>query len=345
MYVRDEPVITLADVGDVLAVAPATWTGGAHQIHVNLDSGPNPTLAFGPHEVPATQEGIEAIATYFNVPSKFLARVERDEQQWILERRIERAPESDVSIQWTGAGISSLLKANQQRVDPRQIFDVAVGVLPTESPVVDWWVKVDDMRLDIIVPEAFDRGIGGDPKVGDITRGGLRFGHDRKRNLAPWVQGYLYRLACTNGMEMRDDSLRMDGRGATVQDMLDELTSSAHKAFNTIENSIQAFYDLRNQTVGPDRTGVLRRVAQEQGLPERTISHLEDSLPAYLLEDFNLGENDPVTMFHLVNLITNEANNSSLANRPGARRRLEQTGGTIVTDHAERCTFCNGRLN
>jgi hypothetical protein len=58
-----------------------------------------------------------------------------------------------------------------------------------------------------------------------------------------------------------------------------------------------------------------------------------------------IAEGEAATMFHLINLITNEANNPAIASRPTSRRALEAAGGTVVAEHADRCTHCAQRLN
>lgn len=198
--------------------------------------------------------------------------------------------------------------------------------------------------LDVVVPDLFDRYTGGDRKVDDITKGGIRIGQDRKRNLAPWVQQLLYRLRCTNGMEIADNSLKIDTRGQETFDIIRSLRGSARAALDSVEHTIEAFYDLRSQRLGTDQTGVLHRIARENDLPDRSIVALEDSLPGYLFTDFGIEDANEASMFHLVNLLTNAANRDSLST-PQARR-LQRLGGNLVNvDHISRCGTCHSRLN
>ena len=63
--------------------------------------------------------------------------------------------------------------------------------------------------------------------------------------------------------------------------------------------------------------------------------------------DPELGElaEEEVTMFHLVNHLTNEANNPALRSHPNQRRELERAGGIMLADHTARCDLCHSRLN
>lgn len=347
MFLREAPTQTLSDLADTWVTRDATWGGGLHNVAVDLEA-ETPTIRLGEHEVRATKGGVAALGSFLEVPTKFLERVARDEQQWILSRRLERTAEANVTVTYTpDGGISEVMKSGQRRILPEQIVDVALNVLPEESMVTDAWVTGEDLRLDVIAPEGFRKGWGGDTaageytwrgekRVGDITGGGIRLFQNRKANLAPGVQPYLYRLACTNGYEMLDLGIKVDARGLEIEEVLLNLTAEARRAFDRVEADIAAFYDLRSQRVDSDRTGVLRRMTREAGLPARTVGTLEDLLPEHL------GDNTEPTMFDLVNLVTNYANAGV---RSTQARTLQQAGGHMIGDHAARCAACHQRVH
>ena len=333
---------TLDEVAEEWSRKTATWGGVGSDIHVSLDQD-EPKISFGDHEVDATKAGIEALAAQFQVPFKFLERVMPDEKPFILERRIERSEEMNLIVNYTTKdGIVEILPSGMKRLYPEDFIEVALDVLPGESTVVRHWSNPADLLLDVVVPEGFDQGIGGDRKVGDISHGGIRIGQDRKRNLAPWTQTLIYRLACTNGMEIPDTTLKVDARGLETPEIVMALRAEARRAFEKVTETMQAFYDLREQRLGSDRTGILRKAAQENALPERSVGALEDALTAYLVDE-GVENPDDATMFHLVNLITNMANSPDLS--PAEARRLQRVGGAMVNDHAARCSFCETRLN
>ena len=346
MFLREWDGTTLATLGDdpAFTKAPFYWGGGTHQVTVHLED-ETPTIRFGEHEVPATVDGIAAVSSFFDVPSKFVQRIQPDEQQFVLTHRIERSSERNISIAWTSDGVREIIPADSVRLDLSDFYDIACDVMDAETTMVrDFVWDGSTYLLDIVSDvDQTAKYVGGDREVGDITSGGLRFFQDRKRNLAPGVQPLLYRLRCTNGMEIADASIKVDARGADIMEITDRLKVEARTALSRIDRSIEAFYDLRNQPVGDDRTGVLHRLARENDLPTRTAQSLEDALPGYLLDDFNIESANEVTMFHLVNLITNGANSESLS-LPQSRR-LERVGGDILNDHISRCSFCHARLS
>jgi hypothetical protein len=344
MHLRPLTGETLEDILAASTVRLAGWGGSTATIEVDLEKD-KPTIRFGTHEVPATKTGLDALGVFFEVPVKFLDRIQPDEQQYVLSRRIERSEERSASIRWTTEGIAEILPASARRIDPEELVAAVGDVFPSDSPVVQYVSTGEHFLLDVIVPDSFKKHIGGDRKVGDITKGGCRFYQDRKRNLSPSVQTILYRLACTNGMEIPDHTLKIDARGAETFDILSQLKTNARTALDQVNGQIKAFYDLRSQKLGDDRTGVLHRMARENGLPTRTVVALEDALPAYLSADFGIDDVNQASMFHIANLITNAANSPVLADSLPSRLRLERLGGAIVNDHIARCQMCHSALN
>jgi len=334
LILRDEPTLYLEDVLNTWNRVRSTWGGGIHQVSTRLEED-QPLLVFGEHEIKATDLGIEALARFLGMPVRYLLAIPRDEQQWMFERRIERSGDTNLYIAFTSDGLEEVVEGGKVRIEPHQIADTAAEVMPLESPVRDAWVNPSDLRLDLFMPLGFDSHWGGDREVGDLTGGGLRFFQNRKQNLAPGVQPFAYRLACTNGMELPDLGIRVDARGKDADEILMNLSSEAGRALDRVDADIRSFYDMRSQKVGADRTGALRRIALEAGLSERVVGSLENALPSRLNED------EEATMFDFVNLMTNWANMSPTSTHA---RRLQTAGGSLVNDHTARCSACHHRL-
>lgn len=332
MHLREAPTTTLAEVREKIEDKQGEHKVLAnHEIHLDLVD--SHTIRLGDTELPSTIQGIDAIGVWAEVPSAFLKRLDADLQQSLLTSLLSRRGEAQAQAFYSEYGLDMVRDPSLRIIEPRQIVDVAAKVIHKDAPVVEFWSNPDEFRLDVIVPDGFDRGIGGDLKVDDITRGGIRIGQDTKRNLAPWVSEYMYRLWCTNGMERLDESLKVDARGQTVDEVLMELEVMADIAFKRVESSIASFYDLRNEKVdNPERT--LLRMAEERGISSRAMVDMAEIVPT-------LTDGD-VSMFDLVNLITNQANSPGL--KAGPRRTLELAGGGIVGDHSDRCSHCQSVL-
>lgn len=343
MFTRPLPTDTLTHLMDSLDAPTEQLSINAADIRIDHEAS---AIVVGTREFPVTEDGVTAIGNWLDVPAPFLKRMDPDLQQHLLNAMLHRRP-ANILAKVTDTGLRGLRDLNHKDIEPRRVVETAARVIGADSLVVGWQHTSDLFQFDSVVPDHADYGIGGDPnslvtdargnRVGDITKGGLRFGLDVRRNLAPWVQPYSYRLVCTNGMEMRDDGLKVDARGNTVDEVLAELEAAAQRAFARVENDIAHFYDLRNTRLdNPERHFL--RLANERNLPERSRNRLMLRIPSIV------GEDGTTTEFDLVNLITNAANDPAVT-RWGARQELERFGGHIVTTQVERCRTCQGRLD
>lgn len=336
MFLRNLPGTTLEDLSAQFDQRLITWGGVSQQITPALEED-TPVIRFGgsdPHEVFVGKDGLASMATFFGIPPKFFARLERDQQQYLLRTQIERA-DKEVSVFFNDeVGVSEIRKAGEVRVRPHRLVEGLMTVFPAHSPIVDSWSDQNELRIDVIFPEDHELAHQGDLTEGDISRGGVRVIQDRKNNHAPELEKLVWRLVCTNGMEMPDPSLRVSATGATELEIYALFEAEVRRAVDSLEEEIQHFYATREQPLGEDPTGTLRRLAQEQGLPNRQIGRLEDLIPS--LEDPS-----SASLFDLVNLMTNQANNPEIDVRSSTHRNLQRAGGSVVAEHSERCSACH----
>lgn len=291
------------------------------------------------HRVPANSSSLVEVGNLVGVPTPFLKRQDNDIKGMLLNALLEKMGTTLVEVRFNDDnGIVEIGDPNKKSINPQHVVEVAARVLGEDASVIEWWKVPGEFRLDACNTTAKARGKGG--AVDDITLNGLRFGQNLKTNTAPWVQGYFNRKVCTNGYEVEDHAGRFDARGLDVEQVLAELEAAAQLVFSKGPERIKAFYDLQNETVeNPERT--VLRLATEQGMAPRFITPmLAEHLPPLVDPDTGM-----MTMFDVVNLITNQALNPSLVNKDGSRRKLEQAGGHIICEHVERCRACQTRLN
>lgn len=348
LHLRPIERATLADVRKAIDVKTESTVVDLANVKFKLTS-KDPSIVFDGREVPATDIALRGFGTLADVPSKFFERIGSEVQEFLLNKLLVEQGGGEVVIGWNDGGIHDVRPPNQRVIDSRALVDVASSVLGRDANVVEWYRTAAEFRLDVLAPEAKTEWIGGDkpsarsrsktakPKVGDMTRSGLRIFHDTKHNLVPSIDGYFFRLVCTNGMETQEID-KVDARGLSVEQVLGELEALAQRVMDRAPERMKHFYDLRNEVVEEPEQHLMR-LMDEQGLPERTQNALVRRIPAVR------EEGGTVSMFDLVNLITNQANDPHTLNKPRYRRNLESVGGRIVTEHVARCRSCRSRLN
>lgn len=335
MFLRPTSEQTLAELQETISLAnTATMTLTPDDVEVNVSER---TLRLRDDEVHFDSKSYQPIAKWLDVPYKFLERQDAEFQQVILDRLLARA-KGEMTFEYVEHGILDIRSPNVSVIDPRRIVGVASEVISPEAQVIEVHHTSEWLQFDAIVPENFDQGWGGDPKVGDITGGGLRFTQDRKRNLAPSVSSFFYRLACTNGYETYDERHKIDARNLTTDGILQDLEAKARVAFGSIEADIAALYELREQPV-PNPSQAILRLGDEAGLPARMNNAMAKRV-SEVIEDPT-----QATMFDVINLMTNQANEPGIASRLRVRRTLERAGGAQVSEHISRCRSCSSKLN
>lgn len=337
LYLRDLPGLTLRDLANEVNVNESEWGGTTNEVGVELSNDNFMSFRLGGTEVPATRDGMEQLATFMDVPRPFLLRLDPDMQASLMGELLRRNA-ANLTVHYTESGIHEVHRPSKNRLKPAQIVQTAINVIGEQGELAEWNVDSDEMFFDVMVPEGFDRGVGGDLERNDISRGGLRFQHNRKQNLAPKVDTFLYRVLCTNGLVVPETGATVDARGSSVQEVLAELEYAAQVAFGQVEEQLEHFYGLRQQRIEGDVTQAVMRVANERGLPDRTAMTLARRVPDQL-DPETLGH--PVSMFDIVNLITNQANHPDLRSRRSSRRALETAGGDLVREVHERCHTCH----
>lgn len=364
LYFREDLDTTLASLVEDLAGGNDTRTidVDVDRIRVHGDSA-DPTIAVGDVALPVTGTALDTLASALQVPSAYFKRIgERGglpAQSTLLNLTLDNSPGGVVRAEYVEDGaLLDLRDPHAMVIPPANLVRMATRVLGSDESPVQRIINTSDMfAFDVHVPFDSDRGVGGDSdslvdvpenflryswasgvpvvrdsRVGDLTAAGIRVALDRKRNLAPTVQPWMMRLACTNGMETTTEMTKVDARGMTVDDVLADLERKAEIAFSRLEQQMAHFYELRDDRVeNPERR--LRAIARERRVPNRTLMRMLDAAPEAL--------GGSTSEFDVLNFLSNHANDQA---NDGGRLLLERAAGAIVQDHSVRCSRCQHAL-
>lgn len=362
---REDLDLTINDLAEQFGGAGDSTTESINLDRVRVNAAADsPSLSLSKDvEVPLTKQGMTALSDSLQIPAPFFKRLGEmggvEEQGKLLTTMLNYTKETGMVAEYTEHGLVDLYSPNALRVSPRQVVSTVSRVLESgDSPVQRLVNTPAEFAFDVHVPIDSKKGVGGDAgaeqmpedlmgyswaskstitdlsKVGDLTCAGMRVSLDRKRNLAPSIQPWMMRLACTNGMETTTNMTKIDARGKTVDEVMVEMEYMARLAFERVEAEIEHFYDMRNvEVANPERR--LRAIARERNIPDRSLMRMLDVAPEAL--------GSRTTEFDIACLISNFGNHPSTRN-DGGRRILEGAAGTTVTDHSVRCGSCNHTL-
>ncbi|MGA5598469.1 hypothetical protein ACPCSE_29965 [Streptomyces cellulosae] len=324
MHLREIPATTLADLDRSWKNRDREWTSDASVPRVEFPDAPGvePTLFLGDHGITLDDQAIALLCAFYQVPTAYFRRITPEERHFVMNARMDHA-EGEVTIAYNDLGVTDVRKPTKPRLEPEEFVRIAHRLYPSTSTVLDAHITPEELRLDVLGHE-----------VEDGIRGGLRFGQNRKQNLAPTVAPILYHEETTTVIEIPDPSLRIDARGISVDRIAERLAAEALRADARLHNDAQHLLRLRRTSIAGDRILRLHRVAAEHGLPVRPLSDIT----------IELARNDEPTLLDLALAIGNAANNPKIALDPtkrAVRSKLQSIAGAVVADESERCENCH----
>lgn len=334
MFIKQLPELSITQLLEREAPTTRDFTVGTDQISVAVNNQSDDAIRIGDEEIPATGEGLVALGSWTGVPAKLVGNLDADLLTHLLNGLLSRKTD-DVQVSISDSGLQDLYSPGAKRIDPAEVLGIASRVVGADAQVVEWRQNNKGYGFEVVTrPTVVEEA---ELVVNDISHGGLRFGHDWKAGYLPWVQPFIYRLVCTNGMEIPDATLAVSTEGNTLEEVIADLELKAQAAFGRVESDIEAFYALRGHPVSdPER--LLVRMGAEQGIGDRRLRTILEVLPEYMDEAGN------VSQFDIVNILTNEANRETLDQRFTARRQLQRAGGNIAFEHRTRCGVCQSTL-
>ncbi|MFE0490153.1 hypothetical protein [Streptomyces griseoaurantiacus] len=324
MHQRELPTTTLADLDTTWRNRDREWTSDACVPTVDFphDARVEPKILLGDHEITLDDQAIDLLCAFYQIPTAYFRRITPEERHYVMNMRMNHAL-GEVTITYNDRGLTDVRKPTKPRLEPEEFVRIAHRLYPASSTVLDAYVTVDELRLDVL-----------GHYIEDGIRGGLRFGQNRKQNLAPTVAPILFHEDTTTVIEIPDPSLKIDARGISLDKIAERLAAEALRADARLHMDAQHLLKLQRTSIGGDRIMRLHRIAAEHNLPVRPLGDITVAL----------SRTAEPTLLDLALAIANTANAPKIADDPSKRvirTKLQATAGAIVTDEAERCSSCH----
>jgi hypothetical protein len=324
MHIREIPTTTLRDLDASWKNRDREWTSDAcvPEADFTYENHEMPGLLLGDHRISLDEAAIALLCAFYQIPTAYFRRITPAEQHYVMNARMDHAL-GEVTITYNNQGVTDVRKPTKPRLEAEEFIRIAHRLYAGGSTVLDAWVTPDELRLDVL-----------DRMVENGIMGGLRFGQNRKQNLAPTVAPILYHLESSTVIEIPDHSLKIDARGVSVDRIGERLAAEALRADARLPSDAEHLLALRNVSIAGDRIMRLHRVAAEHQLPIRPLADITVAL----------SRNNEPTLFDLALAIGNTANSPKIADDPDKRKlraTLQAIAGAVVVDEAERCDSCH----
>lgn len=229
-----------------------------HPINGTLTFANDCTLVVGEVELHVPPQGMDTFCRHVAAPAAYLKRLDADVRRVVLQRHIDRGDLDFERLtlisrgnEFLSFGRSDLLHINGQEV-LQAVQDGVNGDIDVHR--LD--IGDDAMEADLLVERAAE-----EVAPGDVIRAGLRITHSFIGEHATWVEAYILRLICANGMTHRECAKRLAARTRRLpvghkdarQMQIAQVRRLASETAAALQTKLQAIRELHAQPVEVDQ--------------------------------------------------------------------------------------------
>ena len=236
--------------------------------------------------------------------------------------------------------VTAITRSSVQPFSNVEMVERAVQQIHHRHPGIDVFIDATKVAhsfrrsfIQLVIPD-LSRSMQDTGQEHDNWWGGIQLSNSLTGEIQTSIDGFLYRLLCTNGMidvgtsagswNRRSGGQNEEDVYAWAQEAVDGVLGRFDGAFDTVQT-------LTGLSIEGEVSAAARDVFEQHQFPVRSRQRVLDELV----------ENDQLTMYALVNAITAAANSDDL--KAEDQQRLMRAGGDVAS-HAERCGSCHRLL-
>jgi hypothetical protein len=241
--------------------------------------------------------------------------------------------EPSVNIVTNGETVVGVPNVRKQIVPLTSVVRATESGVGSKATLDRWRLTNEGLTVSFTSPD-----VAVEPRVGDITRGGIELFYSDGYVRNPEMHYFGYRLECSNGLILPVEGQRFSIVGETVDEILMEIEAKAQELMGSVgDNLINPFGDTVNHEVNDIGTFV-DRMARDFRLHKRVRDRLMSAAVA------ELSNTDvPVTQYDLINLLTRIQHDSTLAEND--RISVQIAGALEAHNHSHHCPICHSIMN
>lgn len=202
-----------------------------------------------------SEHGFEQLCGRISAPAPYLRSLDLDVRQSVLQRHIARGDlDSDrLTVISRGNEFLGFGRADLLRISGREAFEAIQEGVSRDIEVSTLKVQGESVHADLLVENAL-----AEVAPGDILRAGLQVTHSLIGDHATWIEAYILRLQCANGMTHREcvsaRTRRLPiGHKDARQMQIAQVRRLAADTASALEKKLATIRELRDQPVDVDR--------------------------------------------------------------------------------------------
>jgi len=275
--------------------------------------------------------GLKKLGGYLGVNKAYLLKCPPELQEVNLNHWLQKWPDAEAMFHVVGEQLYGVHNPDKKIFPVIRLVDVLHNVFDPEDEVKTLHHDWDYVHADIVVgkhsievpgDDTFPEELGM-PKKGDVTHGGIRFFAYPMQERRPFVQTYLHRLFCSNGMGIAEPELQVELKGNTVEEVLASLEGNAQRLMEGLPNRLEQY----KATADVKIPGNLQQFVYQIGRERRLGTRVMDTVMTRTAE---LPDNPSV--YDVTQVFTSVANENV---QYRSQLRLQRIGGdlTSMTEH------------
>jgi hypothetical protein len=230
---------------------------------------------------------------------------------------------------------AALTRATINPFSNLELVERAVTAIQTRYPDAEIFFDATKMAhslhqtfTQLVIPD-LTRQMTGTGESDDLWWGGVQFRNSLVGDGQTGIEGFLYRMLCTNGMIDTGPTAAGWSRktgGQDPEDVYRWAQQAVDGVLGGLESSFDAVQSTADERIDGDVAQTIRDVFSEHRIPGPLQRGVLDELV----------DNDDLTMYGLMNAVTAAANGEISS---AHQQLLMRTGGDVAR-HADRCREC-----
>ena len=278
-------------------------------------------------ELRLDEPALKTFGKFIEFPGTALTKLNTQLRKDVVSWLIDQNEGTKACFEHENGKLHAVYHSSEHIVPRTEYIGVVEDVFPGEAEV-----RYLDYGRGKVVVDVSTGSITTEPRVGDITEGGLRVtGYVEPRDYQPTVETYFHRLWCANGATNMEKGSLIKVRGVSVEELVQKMKDEANRILEEIvPTRVNQFGHLVEVDV-PHPEQFVMRYAHEVGLGARVRDRIIETIP-------KLPDNER-TMYDIANHITAMQHEEGIT--PRQVMLLQELGGRIVADEHHRCSTCH----